>query len=114
MNKAQLRKLRQEIVLNSLFLNDYENSFGIDKDKVYAFFDSFVEDICEQYEEQHKTKHYTIWEVFAEYDNIDTLWEWYGCYEEDPLPIEDSIEQRYFDAYLLEQMEEQEHGNSRL
>lgn len=102
MNKAQLRKLRKEIVLNSVFTSDYENSFGIDSEKVCAFFDSFVEDICELYEEEHNTKKYWLQDVFAEYDNIDQLWEYYNCYVEDPLPIEDSIEERYYDAYLLE------------
>lgn len=100
--KAQLSKLRKEIVLNSLSLKDYENSLGIDRERVYAFFDSFVEEICALYEEEHNTEKYWIQDVFDEYDNIDQLWKYYNCYVEDPLPIEDSIEDRYYDAYLLE------------
>ena len=93
MNKEQLRKLRQEIVLNSLFLNDYENSLGIDKDKVYYFFDTFVDDIYEQYVEEHEGEYFTIQDVFAELDNTERLWEFYNCYAEDPLPIEEQEEE---------------------
>lgn len=35
LTREQLAQLRKEIVLNSLFLNDYNNSLGIDKEIAY-------------------------------------------------------------------------------
>ena len=46
LTNEQLIKLRKEIVLNSLFISDYENSFGIDPHNVCDFFDSYLEE-CE-------------------------------------------------------------------
>jgi len=46
MSEKDLWKLRQEIVLNSLFTNDYENSFGIDARKVQDFMDGYFEELC--------------------------------------------------------------------
>lgn len=43
----QVRKLRKQIVLNSLYLRDYENSYGIDPHAVQNYFDGFVEYLCE-------------------------------------------------------------------
>jgi len=43
----QVRKLRKQIVLNSLYVSDYENSYGIDPHAVQSYFDGFVEYLCE-------------------------------------------------------------------
>ena len=43
----QVRKLRKQIVLNSLFVDDYENSYGIDPRAVQDYFDGFVDYLCE-------------------------------------------------------------------
>ena len=43
----QVRKLRKQIVLNSLYVSDYENSYGIDPHVVQNYFDGFVEYLCE-------------------------------------------------------------------
>ena len=40
MTYKQFKQLRNEIVLNSLFLKDYSNSFYIKNKTVCAFFDS--------------------------------------------------------------------------
>ena len=42
-----LRTLRNEIVLNSLFVSDYKNSFGISAKSVSLFFDSYMSFIDE-------------------------------------------------------------------
>lgn len=43
----QVRELRKQIVLNSLYLSDYENSYGIDPHEVQDYFDGFVDYLCE-------------------------------------------------------------------
>lgn len=45
LSKKDLWKLRKEIVLNSLYLSDYENSFDIPKEDVCNFFDGYVEEL---------------------------------------------------------------------
>ena len=41
-NKQDLEQLRKEIVLNSLYISDYNNSFNIDPHSVCDFFDGFI------------------------------------------------------------------------
>lgn len=79
MNKKQLAQLRKEIVLNSFFISDYNNSFGIDPNIVCAFFDGYMDYLCELEEETGK-------DAFA-LDNKTNLWAWYLCHDQDPLPI---------------------------
>lgn len=40
--KNNLKKLRKEIILNSLFLADYENSFNVSPEDCCDFFDGFL------------------------------------------------------------------------
>lgn len=49
MTYNNFKKLRNEIVLNSLFLKDYSNSFYIKNKTVCAFFDSAIDDIQYDY-----------------------------------------------------------------
>lgn len=85
MDKNDLWNLRKEIVLNSLFLKDYSNSYGIDEKIVCSFFDSYLDDLCDIYKEKHKTKKYDITDVIDELDNSDNLFIYYSLYEDDPL-----------------------------
>lgn len=106
--------LRQEITLGSMYVSDYNNSFGIKPEKVCDFFTSFWDGYCERL-----AKEDNIWEqavVLAKerlagepnaseskiqscqndtyfelslkkYDNEETLLEWYNCFDgECPLP----------------------------
>ena len=84
-----LRTLRNEIVLNSLFVSDYENSFGISAKSVSLFFDSYMSFIWDiAHNEDNFIVGYpnygdhTYSEFFEKYDTIDNLMEWYGCYED--------------------------------
>ena len=43
LSKKDLQVLRNEILLNSLFISDYENSFGLDLWEVNAFFDGYLD-----------------------------------------------------------------------
>jgi len=79
LTKDELLTLRKDIVLNSIFIHDYENSFGFDSHKVSVFFDSFVEYICELAEE-NGVKDFE--RILKEYDTIDNLWSWFNCYDD--------------------------------
>ena len=78
LTKEQLWKLRNEIVLGSIYTNDYKNSFGIDPVAVYNFFDSFIEDAqVDDYGKPNNRK-------TADYDNAEELYKFY-CSCENPL-----------------------------
>ena len=85
--RKDLAKLRSEIVLNSLFYADYNNSFGINIHDVAAFFDGYYDFIWElayeKAEEEGKgTSHLTHNYVMENFDNTDTLEEWYYCHDD--------------------------------
>ena len=83
LTKEQLWKLRQEIVLGSLYANDYNNSFGIDPSAVRNFFDSFIEDSqVDDYGKPNNRK-------TEEYDNADDLYNFYTSCENPFGEVED-------------------------
>lgn len=71
LTKEQLWKLRQEIVLGSLYINDYKNSFGIDPQAVRNFFDSFIEDAQQDDEGNYNNR------KTEEFDNAEELYKYY-------------------------------------
>ena len=81
--REDLEKFRKDIILNSLFVSDYQNSLGITTDIACLFFDSFmsfIENIAEE-EGFHLTD--KNWKEFLEkYDTLDNLEAWLGCYED--------------------------------
>lgn len=88
LTQEQLWKLRRQIVLGSLYYSDYINTFGIDRHLVCDFFDSFLSYVAElmqedilDYDDHHFFQH------LRSYDNAERLWDWYCCYEENPLPL---------------------------
>ena len=88
LTQEQLWRLRRQIVLGSLYYSDYENSFGIDRYLVCDFFDSFLSFVSEQMQEDipvYDDRHF--FDHLPSYDNEENLWEWYGCYENNPLPF---------------------------
>lgn len=84
-----LWKLRQQIVLNSIYISDYHNNMGIPEKKVCDFFDgfmSYMEELAEE-DELNKLlgkKYYDEDDLFERYDNEATLLGWYGCYDGNP------------------------------
>lgn len=83
--KEDLKQLRSEIRLNSLFYYDYENSFGITTKSVALFFDSYIDFLWEEAEYKYGEegiKHMEITEMFKEFDTIENLKSWYDCYED--------------------------------
>lgn len=88
LTKEQLWRLRRQIVLGSLYYSDYINTFNIDRHLVCDFFDGFLSYVSElmqeeipNYDDRHFSKH------LRAYDNAERLWNWYECFEEDPLPL---------------------------
>lgn len=82
MKKEELAKLRKEIVLGSLYYSDYKNSFGIDSHIVCDFFDGYLDDL--QYQMTEEIKDYTdehFFDYINEYDNIETLFNYYESLE---------------------------------
>lgn len=87
MNRQDLEKLRNEITLNSLYISDYENSFGIDEKVVCMFMEGYFEELCnllkeqvgdEEYDKMHDNEFFD--RVFK-LDTIDNLENYYNSVE---------------------------------
>lgn len=82
-----LWELRQQIVLNSLYVADYRNSFGIEEHKVCDFFDGYISFLTELEIEKYGKELDNISAFFDEFDTEENLKSWYGCFCDDcPLP----------------------------
>lgn len=90
-DEKTLWKLRKEIRLNSLYYSDYKNSFGVDDHSCCDFFDSYCEYLGELMQED-VGDNYDFFALLSKYDNSDNLYNWYGCYEDDPLPVVAEVE----------------------
>lgn len=83
MTREELKKLRSEIRLGSLFTNDFKNSFGIEPRACQDFFDGYADYLGELIEEAgYKNSEY--WTVIDQFDNEETLFDWYNCIENNP------------------------------
>lgn len=80
LNKEQLWQLRKEITLNSLFLKDYANSFGIARSECFTFFKGYVEYLCELQNTDYGFD-LDIFDVIDMYDNEQNLYNWFCCIE---------------------------------
>ena len=83
LTREELRDLRNEIVLNSLYTSDYENTHHILPRDVQDFFDGYVEYLYELAEENGEKP--DIQDLCIKYDNPDNLENWYYCFEDNPL-----------------------------
>ena len=74
--EEKLWELRKEIVINSLYYDDYENSFGIPKRICCDFFDGFLE-YCWIIEAETENG-LTDWkDIYNKYDNAEALWNYF-------------------------------------
>ena len=93
--REDLAQLRKEVVLNSMYYHDYNNSFGIECHSASLFFDSYLSFISELAEEDgykwdyaepgstyYKAGNHTWREFLDRYDTTDNLYEWWCCYED--------------------------------
>lgn len=87
LKEEYLWPLRQQIALNSLYVSDYQNSFGIDEHKVCDFFDGYISFLTELEKEKYGKELDDISAFFDEFDNEENLKDWYRCFDGDcPLP----------------------------
>lgn len=86
----KIKQLREEIVLGSLFTDDYKNSFGIDPHIVQDFFDGYSGYLWWLIEEDHpdsgdmSLNDNEGFQLFTKYDDDANLWN-YAQICEDPL-----------------------------
>ena len=83
LTREELWDLRNEIVLNSLYTSDYENTHHILPKDAQDFFDGYVEYLYELAEENGEKP--DIQDLCIKYDNPDNLENWYNCFEDNPL-----------------------------
>lgn len=90
LTQDELWKLRNEIVLNSLYYCDYINKFGFDVQHIYQFFEGYVDYLKELAEEDGyvnaEEDGYVDWEDMSEmlnkYDNKENLMDWFNRYDD--------------------------------
>lgn len=88
-NIEKLWQLRQQISLNSLYVADYENGFGVTAKSACDFFDGFMSFISEMlYEDHPNTSDKEYWDLIWGYDNIESLERWWNCFDYDPFEYE--------------------------
>jgi hypothetical protein len=77
----ELWMLREEIVLNSIYFHDYENSFGYNRRDICYFMGGyleFLEELMKDYgiaEEDYDT-------CLDEFDTKENLYRWFLCYDD--------------------------------
>ena len=102
LTKTQLKKLRQQITLNSLYTDDYNNTFNIPPRQVQDFFDGWLEycetiptndngDLLCDLELPHDEYYNKLFELANDIDNLYTYYVY--MFEEDPLS------QKFFEKY---------------
>ena len=80
LTSAELSQLRKEVVLNSVFIYDYSNSFGFNPWDIGSFFDGYVSYIEELAEEDGFE---VVGLCFLEkYDTEENLYSWFLCYDD--------------------------------
>ena len=81
LTSAELWAIRSKVVVNSVYLADYENQYGISEVSLCNFFDGYYDYMwelaIEKYGEGVEDKI-----VFNEFDTEDTLRGWFDCYED--------------------------------
>lgn len=90
LTKKEIKTLRNEIVLNSLYTNDYKNSLHIKSKTAMMFFDSYMEYLYEIAHDDNFNSDDVI-DVINKYDTLDNLYNYYLCYDDDPLLKDDYI-----------------------
>jgi len=77
----QLWKLRNDIIINSVYLHHYENRYGVDPQEVCDFFKGWLEYLEEEMREDYPEYHSGIfWAIFPKYDTPKNLLNWWFCW----------------------------------
>jgi hypothetical protein len=81
LGKIQLKRLRNDITLGSLYISDYRNRYNIDPDLTCTFFDGFLEYIEQcMYDDIPGFTDNQFFDYLPQYDNIEYLWEYLTTY----------------------------------
>lgn len=80
LTKQELWDLRQSIILNSLFLGDYENKYKYNVRDLSYFFEGYYDYLWELAQEQND-KELTHQDVMF-FDTADNLYSWFMCYDD--------------------------------
>ena len=83
LTKEQLWELRLQIVLNSLFVHDYDNSLGIPAQEACDFFDGYAEYLWDLAEQDGLIPK-DFFQVADLYDSPDNLYSWALCITDTP------------------------------
>ena len=75
---AELLQLRKEIILNSILVYDYTNSFGFNPWDICSFFDGYVSYLNELAREDG----YEGIDYLTKYDTEENLYSWFMCYDD--------------------------------
>ena len=78
LTSAELSQLRKEIILNSILIYDYTNSFGFNPWDICSFFDGYVSYL----EELAKEDGVESVDFLEEYDTEENLYSWFLCYDD--------------------------------
>ena len=81
LTQQDLVQIRSEIVLNSHFLADYSNTYGIEEKSLSAFFDGYMCYLTELALETDSNDSLEDDEILK-LDNINNLIGWYNCYDD--------------------------------
>ena len=74
----ELSQLRKEIILNSILIYDYTNSFGFNSWDICSFFDGYVSYLNELAREDG----YEGIDYLTKYDTEENLYSWFLCYDD--------------------------------
>lgn len=94
LTKNKLWELRQEIVLNSYFEPDYQNSFGFTTESVFVFFDGYMS-YLEELMAEDGVSDSDVFNVLGKYDTIDNLCAWWNTFGIYPLEKEEQWKKQY-------------------
>lgn len=75
----ELWDLRNQVVVNSVFLYDYDNNNHIDEKSLSDFFSGYYDYMWEIANEILSNP--THEDVVNDYDNKETLYDWFNCYD---------------------------------
>lgn len=80
-NPTKLYNLRKEIILNSLYLSDYRNTFTIPREKVYDFFEGYVDFLSDSMPVNIGVNDDAYFTLLCELDNKENLWEYFMSFD---------------------------------
>lgn len=81
--KRKLWNIRQDVRLGSIYFMDYDNRYDYSIHTMFQFFDGFLEYVSERMKEDIPGYNDNLfWCYIGDYDNKETLWEWYSMIDD--------------------------------